>query len=417
MDKLVIEGGVELQGDVKIAGAKNAALPLMAAAVLAEGKSVISNMPQLADVRTMGRVLAQLGVKVEGEGEVYALDATTITSDTAPYELVKTMRASFYTLGALVGRLGRAKVSLPGGCAWGPRPVDIHIKGLEALGAKVELEGGYIIADAAKLRGNRFVLGFPSVGATVNILLAAVAAEGESVLDNVAREPEITALVRMLNQMGARIDGAGTGTLRIQGGLPLHATDVAVIPDRIEAGTYLAAAGLAGGDVTLRGADPEHLTMILAKAAEAGLRITVTTEGIRVQKNGGMRPVDVETAVYPGFATDMQAQWIALMTGAEGASFITDTIYPDRFTHVAELVRLGARVTMKENVARVSGPATLTGAPVMSTDLRASASLVIAGLAARGTTEISRIYHLDRGYENLEAKLTALGARVRRERD
>jgi len=415
MDRLIIEGGIELQGDVRIAGAKNAALPLMAAAVLAEGTSVISNIPKLADVRTMGRVLAQLGVKVEAEGDRLALDGTTITSDTAPYELVKTMRASFYALGALIGRLGRARVSLPGGCAWGPRPVDIHLKGLEALGVKVDLDGGYIVADGSKMRGSRFVLGFPSVGATVNILLAAVAAPGETLLDNVAREPEITALVRMLNQMGARINGAGTGTLRIQGGLPLHATDVAVIPDRIEAGTYLAAAGLVGGDVSLRGAEPEHLTMILAKAAEAGLRITVTTDGIRVQKNGGLRPVDVETAVYPGFATDMQAQWMALMTGAEGASFITDTIYTDRFTHVAELVRLGARITMKENVAKVVGPARLTGAPVMSTDLRASASLVIAGLAAKGTTEISRIYHLDRGYEKLEEKLIALGARVRRE--
>ena len=417
MDKLVIEGGIELKGDVRIAGAKNAALPLMAAAVLAEGKSVISNMPKLADVRTMGRVLEGLGVQVGIDGDRFELDATRIISDTAPYELVKTMRASFYALGALVGRLGRARVSLPGGCAWGPRPVDIHIKGLEALGVKIELEEGYIVADASKLHGDRFVLSFPSVGATVNILLAAVAAKGETVLDNVAREPEITALVRMLNQMGARIDGAGTGTLRIEGGLPLHATDVAVIPDRIEAGTYLAAAGLVGGDVTLRGAEPEHLSMILAKASEAGLRITVTAEGIRVQKNGSLRPVDVETAVYPGFATDMQAQWIALMSGAEGASFITDTLYPDRFTHVAELVRLGAKIAMKENVAKVVGPAKLTGAPVMSTDLRASASLVIAGLAAKGTTEISRIYHLDRGYENLEEKLTALGARVRREKE
>lgn len=417
MDKLVIEGGVELHGDVRIAGAKNAALPLMAAAVLAEGTSVLTNVPALADVRTMGRVLAQLGLGVESEGDRVALDATRIESDTAPYELVKTMRASFYALGALVGRLGHARVSLPGGCAWGPRPVDIHIKGLEALGVKVDLEGGYIVADASKMHGNRFVLSFPSVGATVNILLAAVAAKGETLLDNVAREPEITALVRMLQQMGARIEGGGTGTLRIEGGLPLHPANVRVIPDRIEAGTYLAAAGLAGGDITLRGAEPEHLTMILAKASEAGLRVTVTAEGIRVERNGHLRPVDVETAVYPGFATDMQAQWMTLMTGAEGASFITDTIYPDRFTHVAELVRLGARISMKENVAKVQGPVQLTGAPVMSTDLRASASLVIAGLAARGRTDISRIYHLDRGYEKLEEKLTALGARVRREKE
>jgi UDP-N-acetylglucosamine 1-carboxyvinyltransferase len=417
MDKLIIEGGVKLQGDVQITGAKNAALPLMAATILAEGKSTLRNTPNLADVRTMGRVISELGAKVDQNCSVISIDASTITSDIAPYELVKTMRASFYALGALLGRLKRAKVSLPGGCAWGPRPVDIHLKGLEALGVKIKMEKGYILADGSDLHGAKFVLDFPSVGATINILLAAVAAEGETLLDNVAREPEVTAVVRMLIQMGAEISGAGTGTLVIQGGRPLHAVELDVIPDRIEAGTYLAAVALVGGDVMLRGADPEHLTMVLTKAAEAGIKVSVTTEGIRVERNGELRAVDVETAVYPGFATDMQAQWIALMSGANGTSLITDTIYTDRFTHVAELVRLGANITMKENIAKIHGPCELVGAPVMSTDLRASASLVIAGLAASGRTEISRIYHLDRGYEKLESKLEAIGARIWREKE
>ncbi len=417
MDKLIIEGGARLQGDVQITGAKNAALPLMAATILAEGKSVLRNTPNLADVRTMGRVISELGADVEHNCSVISIDASTITSDVAPYELVKTMRASFYALGALLGRLKRAKVSLPGGCAWGPRPVDIHLKGLEALGVKINMEKGYIIADGSDLHGAKFVLDFPSVGATINILLAAVAAEGETLLDNVAREPEVTAVVRMLIQMGAEISGAGTGTLVIQGGRPLHAVELDVIPDRIEAGTYLAAVALVGGDVMLRGADPEHLTMVLTKAAEAGIKVSVTTEGIRVERNGDLRAVDVETAVYPGFATDMQAQWIALMSGASGTSLITDTIYTDRFTHVAELVRLGADITMKENIAKIHGHCELVGAPVMSTDLRASASLVIAGLAASGRTEISRIYHLDRGYEKLESKLEAIGARIWREKE
>ncbi len=417
MDKLVIEGGLPLEGEVRIAGSKNATLPLMAAALLAPGATTLRNVPSLADIRTMSRVIRRLGVGIEGGDRSLEIDATRIERHEAPYELVKTMRASFYVLGALLGRLGRARVSLPGGCAWGPRPVDIHLKGLQALGAKIDLERGYIIAraDGGRLRGARFVLDFPSVGATVNLLLAAVRAEGETLLENAAREPEVTSLARALNSMGARIEGEGSGTLRVQGVEELHPATITVIPDRIEAGTYLAAAGLTRGDVTLTGVDPEHLTMVLAKASEAGLRITVTASGIRVEANGGLRPVDVETAVYPGFPTDMQAQWIALMTRAEGASMITDTIYPDRFTHVAELIRLGADIRMTENTARVIGPTELVGAPVMSTDLRASASLVIAAVAARGRTDISRVYHLDRGYEKIEEKFTALGARIRRE--
>lgn len=415
MDKLVIEGGIPLKGEVKIGGAKNATLPLMAAALLAEGESRINNVPQLADIQTLSSVLEHLGMKIERSGNSLQLDASTITSLEAPYDMVRKMRASIYVLGALVGRFGKARVSLPGGCAWGPRPVDIHLKGLQALGASIELDGGYIVADAPKLRGTSFVLDFPSVGATVNILLAAVTAEGTTILDNVAREPEITNLVRMLNRMGAQIDGEGTSSFKIQGGGTLHPVEMSVFPDRIEAGTYLAAAGLTGGDITLLGAEPEHLTMVLAKASEAGLRITVGTEGIRVETNGSLRPVDVQTAVYPGFPTDMQAQWLALMTGAEGSSMVTDTIYPDRFTHVAELIRLGADIRMKDNVARVVGPAELKGAPVMSTDLRASASLVIAALAAKGQTDILRVYHLDRGYETLEEKFTHLGARITRE--
>ncbi len=415
MDKLVIEGGNPLYGEVRIAGSKNATLPLMAASILADGVTTIRNTPLLADIRTFNRVLERLGIVPELEDHTLRLDASRIQNDEAPYELVKTMRASIYVLGALLGRLGRARVSMPGGCAWGPRPIDIHLKGLAALGASIELDHGYIVAKAKRLKGARFVLDFPSVGATVNILLAASTAEGETILDNVAREPEITSLVRMLRRMGAKIEGDGGSTLQIQGTTTLQSVDYTVIPDRIEAGTYLAAVGLIGGDITLKGADPEHLTMILAKSAEAGLHITVTTEGIRVKRQGALRPVDVQTAVYPGFATDMQAQWIALMTGANGVSLVTDTIYPDRFTHVAELLRLGADIKIKENMARVTGPVQLVGAPVMSTDLRASASLVIAALAAEGQTQISRVYHLDRGYERLEEKFTKLGATIKRE--
>jgi UDP-N-acetylglucosamine 1-carboxyvinyltransferase len=363
----------------------------------------------------MARVLENLGVGVGRDKDIMSLDATTISSDTAPYELVKTMRASFYALGALVGRLGRARVSLPGGCAWGPRPVDIHLKGLEALGVKIELDKGYIIADGRKMRGDRFVLEFPSVGASVNLLLAAAHAKGETILENVAREPEVTALAVMLMGMGVPIEGAGTTTLRIEGVAQLTPTDIAVIPDRIEAGTYLAAVGRAGGDVTLDGVNPDHLSIIIAKMREAGLKITSDGSRLRVVSSGRLKPVDIQTEVYPGFATDMQAQWISLMTGAEGSSLVEDTIYPDRFTHVPELIRLGANIVMRDNIAKVTGPSKLEGAQVMSTDLRASASLVIAALAAKGRTEISRIYHLDRGYEHLEEKLNGIGAKVWRE--
>ncbi len=416
MDKLIIEGGMPLQGEVQIAGAKNAALPLMAAALLADGQTTLHNMPSLVDVKTMARVIDWTGAKTTFENGSLTIDASDINRIEAPYELVKTMRASFYMLGALLGRAGEAKVSLPGGCAWGPRPVDIHLSGMRALGAEIELDQGYIIAKGP-LRGNNVVLDFPSVGATVNLLLAAVRAEGETVLENVAREPEITSLVSMLNSMGARITGERTSTLKIHGVDSLHAVTETVIPDRIEAGTYLVAAALTAGDVTLKSAEPEHLTMVLAKAAEAGVKFTVTTDGIRVEGRGALRAVDVETAVYPGFPTDMQAQWMTLMTGADGVSLVVDTIYQDRFAHVSELQRLGARVSMKENVARIHGPVRMRGAQVMSTDLRASASLVIAALAAEGTTEISRIYHLDRGYENLESKLEMLGAKIKRVSD
>lgn len=415
MDILIVRGGNELHGDVRVAGAKNAALPLMAATLLAPGRSVLENVPELADVSTMARVLTTLGAEVQrDEAGALSVDSTNPAGDTAPYELVKTMRASFYALGALIGRRRRARVSLPGGCAWGPRPVGIHLSGFNAMGVQLELDQGYVVADASRIHGARFVLDFPSVGASVNLLLAAATVPEPTVLENVAREPEVTAVARMLQAMGATIEGAGTDKLRIHGSTELRPCAVRVIPDRIEAGTYLTAVGLAGGEITLRGAEPEHLTMLIAKAVEAGLQVEVAEDGIRVRPNGELIPVDVETAVYPGFATDMQAQWIALMTGAHGSSFVTDTIYPDRFTHVAELVRLGARIGIRENVAKVQGPVKLKGAPVMSTDLRASASLVIAGLAAEGTTEISRIYHLDRGYEKLEQKLGSLGADVER---
>ncbi|MBZ0264275.1 UDP-N-acetylglucosamine 1-carboxyvinyltransferase [bacterium] len=417
MDKLVIRGGNRLHGEVQVAGAKNAALPLMAASILSGGVTKLSNVPDLVDIRTFSSVLAHLGVEISATDHRLELDASNINNDEAPYDMVRKMRASVYVLGALLGRFGKARVSLPGGCAWGPRPVDIHLKGLKALGADIDIDRGYIVASAKKLKGASFYLDFPSVGATVNLLLAASCAEGKTKLENVAREPEIVNLVRMLQKMGVEINGEGTPTLSIVGSNNLAAVEMEVIPDRIEAGTYLVAAGLTGGKIHLKGASAEQMSLILVRAAEAGIKTTTTQDGIIVERTGELHPVDVETAVYPGFPTDMQAQWIVLMTAAKGVSLIEDTIYPDRFTHVAELTRLGAVISMKENIARVSGGNTLIGAPVMSTDLRASASLVLAALNAEGETHIRRIYHLDRGYEALEKKFEALGANIKREQD
>ncbi|MCH7495003.1 MAG: UDP-N-acetylglucosamine 1-carboxyvinyltransferase [Candidatus Marinimicrobia bacterium] len=415
MDKFVINGGNELNGTIRVSGAKNAVLPVMAAALLAEGKSVIRNVPNLRDTRTMAKLLSIIGADVVFENGVMEIDASGANNPEAPYELVKTMRASFYVLGPLTARFGRARISLPGGCAWGPRPVDLHLKGIEALGAKVTLDDGYINTKADRLKGATIKLAVSSVGATGNLLMAAATADGETVIENAAMEPEIVCLTDFLNRMGADISGRGTDMLRIKGVDRLQAVNMDVIPDRIEAGTYLVAAAAVGGDVTVDGAEPEHLKAIIDKLKESGANVDIDGKKISVSSEGRLKATDVGTEVYPGYPTDMQAQWIALMSTAGGKSVVTDTIYKDRFTHVAELVRLGVDVTLKGNSALVRGVKNLKGAPVMSTDIRASASLIIAGLMAEGRTDLHRIYHIDRGYDNIEKKLQGIGADISRE--
>ena len=415
MDKFVINGGNELNGTIRVSGAKNAVLPLMAAALLAEGKSVIRNVPDLRDTRTMAKLLSIIGADVVFENGVMEIDASGANNPEAPYELVKTMRASFYVLGPLTARFGRARISLPGGCAWGPRPVDLHLKGMEALGAKVTLDDGYINTKADRLKGATIKLAVSSVGATGNLLMAAATADGETVIENAAMEPEIVCLTDFLNRMGADISGRGTDMLRIKGVDRLQAVNMDVIPDRIEAGTYLVAAAAVGGDVTVDGAEPEHLKAIIDELKESGANVDIDGKKISVSSEGRLKATDVSTEVYPGYPTDMQAQWIALMSTASGKSVVTDTIYKDRFTHVAELVRLGVDVTLKGNSALVRGVKNLKGAPVMSTDIRASASLIIAGLMAEGRTDLHRIYHIDRGYDNIEKKLQGIGADISRE--
>lgn len=415
MEKLVIEGGRRLQGRVEVGGAKNAALPIMTATLLASGVHEISNVPQLRDVRTMGRLLEILGAGVDRRGHTMRIDTGTVGSTEAPYELVKTMRASIYVLGPLLARYGRARVSLPGGCAWGPRPVNLHIKGMEELGAKVELEHGYIVASAKKLTGAEINFDVTSVGATGNIMMAAVLAEGTTVIENAACEPDIVDLAGFLSAMGARIDGAGTKRITIEGVPSLSPVGYGIIPDRIEAATFMVAGALAGERVEVAACVPEHCSAVMSKLEEAGARIS--TEGNCVTVTGVDRPspIKVSTAPYPGFPTDVQAQIMALVTVASGTSTITDTIYLDRFTHVPELGRLGADIDLDGNVAVVRGVEKLSGAPVMATDIRASAALILAGVRAEGRTDVSRIYHIDRGYEAIEKKLTGLGAKVWRE--
>jgi UDP-N-acetylglucosamine 1-carboxyvinyltransferase len=415
MDKLVVFGGKPVRGEVAIGGSKNAVLPMMAAALLAEGKYTLGNVPRLKDVRTMGQLIAGIGVRVtEGDGTL-TLENPGCRNFEAPYDLVKTMRASIYVLGPLLARYGSAKVSLPGGCAWGPRPVNLHIEGMRKLGADVELEEGYIVARAKKLRGARILFDKSSVGATANILLAAVLARGTTRIENAAREPEVDALCGFLNRMGGRVSGMGTGHLEIEGVDGLRPVSDDVIPDRIETGTYMVAGHITGGDLTLRRTRPDHCVAIIEKLRESGAGVEEGPDWIRVTSSGEIRPTHVVTVEYPGFPTDMQAQWLALMSLARGTSTVTDTIFHDRFTHVAELQRLGADLTTDRNVCVVQGRDHLSGARVMSTDLRASASLVLAGLVARGRTDISRVYHLDRGYEKIEVKLGSVGADIRRE--
>ncbi|MEO8566772.1 MAG: UDP-N-acetylglucosamine 1-carboxyvinyltransferase [Betaproteobacteria bacterium] len=414
MDKLAITGGVELQGEVQVSGAKNAALPILCAALLTPEPLVLTNVPKLNDVRTMRSLLAQMGVHAEGDDGALTLSAATIDWPLAPYEMVKTMRASILALGPLLARCGEARVSLPGGCAIGLRPVDQHIKGLQAMGAEIDLDHGYIDAKAKRLSGANFVFDVVTVTGTENLMMAATLAAGTTVLDNAAREPEVVDLADCLKAMGARITGAGTDRIVIEGVSRLSGATHEIMPDRIETGTFLVAAAATGGDVALTGARPDTLGAVLDKLGEAGVAPTIAGSTIRIKRNGMLRSVSMRTAPYPGFPTDMQAQLMALMTVADDAAMITETIFENRMMHVQELKRLGATIEVEGNTAIVRGAQKLTAANVMATDLRASAGLVIAGLIAEGETVIDRIYHLDRGYERIEDKLSALGARIRR---
>ncbi len=417
MDRLVIEGGAPLSGEVRVSGAKNAALPLLCASLLTTEPLVLSNVPRLNDVRTMQTLLAQMGVRLDTrEAGTVALDASSIDWPLAPYELVKTMRASILALGPLVARCGEARVSLPGGCAIGLRPVDQHVKALEAMGAEIDLEHGYISARAKRLRGARFVFDLVTVTGTENLMMAATLADGTTSIENAAREPEIVDLARCLSSMGARISGAGTDRITIEGVSRLSGATHAIMPDRIETGTFLAAVTAAGGEATLVGAEADTLDAVVTKLAEAGAGITATPGAIRVERRRPLAAFTVRTAPYPAFPTDMQAQMMAVAACAAGTSTITETIFENRMMHVQELTRLGADIDVEGSTAIVRGVPELTGATVMATDLRASACLVIAGLVAAGPTTIDRIYHLDRGYERIEDKLSALGARIRRER-
>ena len=418
MDKFVIRGGRALSGTVTISGAKNASLALMPSTLLAPGLHTLHNTPALRDVATMSRLLESMGVKCLVDGTTMRIDSASVTSREAPYEHVKKMRASVYVLGPLIGRFGEARVSLPGGCAWGPRPVNLHIEGMRKLGAEITLDAGYIVAKAKHLHGARILFDVSSVGATGNVLMAAVLAKGTTLIENAAQEPEIVQLAEFLVKMGARIHGVGTGRLEIEGVDDLKPAEISTIPDRIEAGTFLTAAMLAGTGgktVRLEHCEPRHIGSIIVKLEDAGAKIVTGPDWVELTAPGEIRPINATTAIYPGFPTDMQAQWIALMACSSGTSIVTDTIYFDRFAHVPELIRLGANITVKENIATVVGVKKLAGAKVMSTDLRASASLILAGLVAEGTTEVLRVYHLDRGYERVEQKLRSLGAQITRE--
>ncbi|PWR03069.1 UDP-N-acetylglucosamine 1-carboxyvinyltransferase [Meridianimarinicoccus roseus] len=420
MDKIVVHGGAELSGSIPIAGAKNACLALMPATLLSDEPLTLTNAPRLSDIATMGELLASLGVEVSRmqDGKVVALSSHALTSHVADYEIVRKMRASNLVLGPLLARAGRAVVSLPGGCAIGARPMDIHVTALEALGATIELRDGYLHAEApGGLKGARVAMRFPSVGATENTLMAAVLAKGTTVIENAAREPEIVDLAQCLTAMGAHIEGAGGPAITIEGVDRLHGATHAVVPDRIELGTYMLAPAIAGGSVNLVGGRLGLLTAFCEKLEAAGVEITETDDGLRVtRRNGRVSAVDVVTEVFPGFPTDLQAQMMALMCTAEGTSVLEERIFENRFMHAPELVRMGAQIDVQGGVATVTGVDRLRGAPVMATDLRASVSLILAGLAAEGETVVNRVYHLDRGYERVEQKLGACGARIERVR-
>ncbi|MCV2218302.1 UDP-N-acetylglucosamine 1-carboxyvinyltransferase [Thauera sp. Sel9] len=414
MDKLLIEGGSRLSGEVAISGAKNAALPILCAALLTAEPVSFTNVPQLKDIGTLLALLAQMGVKVERDGDTVTLDASGLNKPLAPYEMVKTMRASILVLGPLVARCGEAQVSLPGGCAIGARPVDQHIKGLQAMGADVRVEHGYVHATVPRLKGARLFTDMVTVTGTENLMMAAVLADGETVIENAAREPEIVDLANCLVSMGARVSGAGSDVIRIQGVDRLHGATHRIMPDRIETGTYLCAAAATGGSVRLTGTSSCYLDAVIDKLMDAGCEVVSERDAIRLEAPARLNAVSLRTAPYPAFPTDMQAQFMAINCVAKGVAMIRETIFENRFMHAVELQRLGADIRIDGNTAVVQGVDRLQGATVMATDLRASASLVVAGLVAEGETVIERIYHLDRGYEGLEAKLAALGAKVRR---
>ena len=415
MDKFIIEGGATLKGEVEISGAKNAVLPIMAATIIVPGKYRLKNVPRLRDTLTMKKLLEMVGANVLYDNNIMDIDTSGCDTPIAPYDLVKTMRASFYVLGPFLSRFNYAEVSLPGGCAWGPRPVNYHLQAIEALGAEVDLSDGMIIAKG-ELKGGLINFQQSSVGATGNALMAAVNANGTTTIKNAAKEPEIEALCHFLLKMGADIKGIGTDEIIIVGQKTLNADiEYSVIPDRIEAGTFLIAGACTYGDISVTNVNPNHLDIVLNYLAEAGFNLDVQNDSIRIYPSQNyINPVDMITGIYPGFPTDLQAQWMALMTLANGNSKITEEIYKDRFTHIAELTRFGAQVTLSGNIAKILGTNKLTGAPVMSTDIRASASLIIAALSAEGKSSISRIYHIDRGYENIEDKFNILGAQIER---
>ena len=418
MDKLIVEGGVPLRGEVVVDGAKNAALPALAASLLAEGTDVcLENLPPVVDIRTMCSLLRNLGAAIDLEGSSARISPKDLKNREAPYDLVRTMRASVLVLGPLLGRYGYARVSFPGGCAIGARPINLHLSGLESMGARISLEGGYIEAQAKRLKGAEIYLDTPSVTGTENLMMAAVLADGKTCIANAAMEPEIVDLATLLTAMGARIRGAGTERIEIDGVSRVSGTTHCIIPDRIEAATYAAAAAMTGGDIHLRGACKDHVHAVIQKMTGAGVVFLADAEGLRVTAPGRLRSVDIKTAPYPGFPTDVQAQFMAMMCVADGTSVIRETVFENRFMHVAELKRLGADIQIEGPSAVIRGSASLQGAPVMATDLRASASLVLAGLSASDTTVVSRIYHLDRGYTAIEEKLSRLGARIRRVKD
>ena len=416
MDAFRILGGRPLHGTTTVGGSKNAALPILAAALLIPGRILLRRVPHLRDVVTMQRVLEHLGVEAGYDDHCFHVDATEIRSHEAPWDMVRRMRASIYVLGPLLARLGRARVSLPGGCAWGPRPVDLHLRGMELLGAKVSLDQGYVVAEApvGGLRGNHISFDVSSVGATGNVLMAATLAKGRTVIENAAREPEITALADFLVAAGARIEGHGTPTITIDGVEGLRPVEFENIPDRIETGTILAAAAITGGRAHLDGVRPDHLAIVFDRLHDMGVGIEVEGRGLEVRGPERLRAIDLTTQVYPGFPTDLQAIFMAMLCVAAGTGVVKETIYTDRFSHVAELSRLGANIRLDGPVARVTGVAELQGAHVLSTDLRASCAMVLAGLVARGETVVHRVYHIDRGYERIEQRLAALGAKIER---